>query len=60
MDSVGNPGIGFGGIDVVVIVELVVLELLVVCVRTSLPTHTKLHERRRRFKFSLHGKHEIQ
>lgn len=59
MDSVGNPGIGFGGIDVVVIVELVVLELLVVCAHEPAHTH-KLHERRRRFKFSLHGKHEIQ
>ena len=31
MDSVGNPGIGDGGIDVVVVVELVVFVLLVVC-----------------------------
>ena len=30
MDSVGNPGMGDGGIDVVVVIELVVLELLVV------------------------------
>jgi hypothetical protein len=32
MDSVGKPGIGDGGIDVVVIVELVVFVLLVMCV----------------------------
>jgi hypothetical protein len=29
MDSVGKPGIGDGGIDVVVVVEFVVLVLLV-------------------------------